>query len=103
LGISEVITSDTYLSAVTRGSSLEAESQTLLDQSIMWSQKVTNLWCDSEVKFLSNDYTNPNTIPRTLKTLTLTLTDPHDAFESFCAPVVCDFIWNPFGIRTQDL
>src|SRR6218665_2578872 len=41
------------------------------------------------MKLLSNDYTNPNTNPRTLTTLTLTLTDPHDAFESFCSPVFC--------------
>jgi len=47
-----------------------------------------------ELKFLSNDYTNPNTNPRTLMTLTLTLTDPHGAFESFCAPAFCDFVWN---------
>jgi len=36
------------------------------------------------VKLLSNDYTNPNTNPRTFTTLTLTLTDPYSAFESFC-------------------
>jgi len=39
-----------------------------------------------------NDYTNPNT--KTLTTLALTLTDPHDAFDSFCAPVFCDFVRN---------
>src|SRR6218665_3915123 len=49
------------------------------------------------MKFLSNDYTNPNTNPRTLTTLTLTLTDPHNAFESWCAPVFCDFIRNYFA------
>ena len=68
----------------------------LLDQSVIWLQKLTNLWCDSEMKFLSNDYINPNTNPKTLTTLTLTLTDPHDASESFCAPVFCDFIRNYF-------
>jgi len=47
-----------------------------------------------EVKFLSNDYTNPNTSPKTLTTLALTLTDHHDAFESFFAPVFCDFVRN---------
>jgi len=36
-----------------------------------------------EVKFVSNDYSNPNTNPKILTTLALTLTDPHDAFESF--------------------
>ena len=40
-----------------------------------------------EAKFLSNDYANPNTNPKTLTTLTLTLTDPHDAFGNFCATV----------------
>src|SRR6218665_3899183 len=56
--------------------------------------KVTNLLCDLEVKLLSNDYTNPNTNPRTLTMLTLTQTDPQDTFESFCAPVFCNFIRN---------
>jgi len=31
----------------------------LLVQSVVWLRKVTNLWCDLEVKFLSDDYTNP--------------------------------------------
>ena len=58
----------------------------LLDQSVMWSRKVTNLWCDSEVKSLSNDYTNPNTNPRNLMTLTLTLTNSNNTFwKLFCA------------------
>jgi len=26
--------------------------------------------------------------------LNLTLTDPHGAFEIFCAPILCDFIRN---------
>jgi len=39
-----------------------------------------------KVKCMSTDYTNPNTNPKTLTTLALTLTDPHGAFESFCAP-----------------
>jgi len=47
-----------------------------------------------EVEFLSNDYTNPNTNPKTLMTLALTLADHHGDFESFCAPVFCDFIRN---------
>jgi len=57
---------------------------------------LTRASCDREigdvtwkVKFLSNDYTNPNTNQKTLTTLILTLTDPHDAFEKFCAPVFC--------------
>jgi len=54
------------------------------------------LLCDSEVKFLSDDYTNPNTNPTTLTTLALTLTDPLDAFESFCVLLFCDFIRNYF-------
>jgi len=29
--------------------------------------------------------------------LTMTLTDPHDAFEGFYAPVFCDFIQNNSG------
>jgi len=41
---------------------------------------------------LSNDYTNPNTNPKTLTTLTMT--DPHDAFEGFCAPEFCGFVRN---------
>src|SRR6218665_2978486 len=47
-----------------------------------------------EVKFLSNDYTNPNTNPEILTTLTLTLAAPHGAFESFCVLVFCDFVRN---------
>src|SRR6218665_3205677 len=47
-----------------------------------------------EGKFLSNDYTNPNTNPRTLTTLALILADHHDDFERFCAPVFCDFVRN---------
>src|SRR6218665_2604930 len=47
-----------------------------------------------EVEFLCNDYTNPNTNPKTLTTLALTLTGQHDAFESFCAPVFYDFARN---------
>jgi len=39
---------------------------------------------------MSNDYTNPKTIT----TLALTLTDPHGAFENFCAPEFCDFVRN---------
>src|SRR6218665_997284 len=45
-------------------------------------------------KFLSNDYTNSNTNPKTLTAGILTLTYPDDAFESFCAPAFCDFIRN---------
>ena len=45
-------------------------------------------------KFLSNDYTNPNTNHKTLVTLILTLTDPQGAFESFCLPAFCDFVRN---------
>jgi len=47
-----------------------------------------------EMKFISNNYTNPNTYPETLTTLTLTLADPQGAFESFCAPVFYDFVRN---------
>ena len=47
-----------------------------------------------EVKFLSTDYNNPNTNPKTLTTLALTLTDHHNSFESFCALVFCDFVRN---------
>jgi len=48
------------------------------------------------MKFLSHDYTNPNTNPKTLTPLTLTLAELHDAFESFRVPVFCDFIRNYF-------
>jgi len=46
--------------------------------------------CDSEVKFVSNDYTKPKTLTTLNLTVTdcrenLTVTDPHDAFETFCA------------------
>jgi len=47
-----------------------------------------------EVKFLSNDYTNPNTNLKNLTTLTLTLTNPLGDIESFCEPVFCDFVHN---------
>ena len=47
-----------------------------------------------EVECMSNDYTNPNTNPKTLTTLALTLTDHHDDFESFCAAVFCDLVRN---------
>jgi len=47
-----------------------------------------------EVEFLSNDYTNPNTNPKTLTTLVLTLADHHDAFESFYVSIFCDFVRN---------
>jgi len=50
-----------------------------------------------EVKFLSYDYTNPSTNPKTLTTLTLTVTDPPDSFESFCAQLFYDFIRNYAG------
>src|SRR6218665_1739528 len=46
-------------------------------------------------KFLSNDYTNPNTNPKTLTAGILTY--PDDAIESFCAPAFCDFIRNYSG------
>jgi|SRR6218665_2632810 len=52
---------------------------------------------DSEIKFLTNAYTNPKTLTAGI----LTLNDRHDVFESFCAPV---FLWFytelfSFGIR----
>src|SRR6218665_651305 len=47
-----------------------------------------------EVEFLSNDYTNPYTKSKNFTTLSLTLAEHHDAFESFCAPVFCDFVRN---------
>jgi len=47
-----------------------------------------------EVKFVSNDYSNPDTNPKILTTLALTLTGPLDALGSFCAPVFCDFVRN---------
>jgi len=31
--------------------------------------------------FVCNDYTNPNINPRTLTTLTMTLTDPHNCYK----------------------
>jgi len=47
-------------------------------------QNVDVTW---EVKFVSNNYSNPNTNP---KTHALTLTDPRDAFDSFllCAGIL---------------
>ena len=51
---------------------------------------------DSEMKFLFNAYTNPNTNPKILMACILTLNDRHDDFESFSAPVFCDgtiFFW----------
>ena len=46
---------------------------------------------------MSNDYTNPNTNLKVLTTLNLTLSNPHDAFESLWAPVCCDFKTNYLG------
>ena len=60
----------------------------LLDQNVMWTSQIGDV--TREVEFLSNYYTNP----KTLTTLALTLADHHDAFESFCAPIVCDFVRN---------
>ena len=47
-----------------------------------------------DVEFLSIDYTNLDTNPKIPTTLALTLADHHDAFESSCAPVFCDFVRN---------
>jgi len=43
---------------------------------------------------LAEDLVNPNTNRKKLTTLTSTLTDPRNAFESFCAPIFCDIIRN---------
>jgi len=51
---------------------------------------------DSQMKFLSNAYTNPNTNLKTPTPGILTLNDHHDDFESFSAPVFRDFIRNYF-------
>src|SRR6218665_3870357 len=45
---------------------------------------------------MSKAHTNPNTNPKTLMAGILTLNDRHGAFESFCAPVFCDFLRNYF-------
>jgi len=45
------------------------------------------------VKDLSNDYTNPNTNPKTLTMLNLTLTNPHDALKAF----VCRYFVTLYG------
>src|SRR6218665_333251 len=47
-----------------------------------------------EVEFMFNDYTNPNTNPKIITTLALTIADHHDAFESFCERVLCYFARN---------
>src|SRR6218665_712102 len=47
-----------------------------------------------DVKCLSNDYTYPNTNPKTLTTLILILTDHRGTFESFCVPVFYDYVRN---------
>src|SRR6218665_2321885 len=47
-----------------------------------------------DVEFLSNDFTNPNTNPKALTTLALSLANHHDAYASFCAPLFCDFVQN---------
>jgi len=49
-----------------------------------------------EVECMSNYYANPDTNPKTLTTLSLTLTEHQDAYESFYAPVLCDFARNYF-------
>src|SRR6218665_4226508 len=72
------------------------DNSTPVDQSVMCFRKVTNLRCYSKMKFLSNDYTNPNTNPKTITALTLTLTDTQDALESYYASIFCDFIRNYF-------
>ena len=66
------------------------QAEILLDQSVMWLRKATDWWCESGVECMSNGYTNP----KTLTMLALTLTDLHDAFESFCVPEFCDFVRN---------
>src|SRR6218665_983230 len=73
----------------------DSVAQMLLDQSRRASCDRGRLY-DSEMKFLSNAYTNPNTNPKTLTTGILTLNDCHDAFESFNTPVFYDFIRNYF-------
>ena len=84
----------------TRGPSSDAESQIglLLDSFgperhvIAESYKFV-MWIGGEI-FVQWLYTNPTTSPKTLTMLNLTLADPHDAFESFRAPVFRDFIRN---------
>ena len=51
------------------------------DLRVTWFENSWSFGCDLEVKFMSNDYTNPNTNPKTLTTLTLTLTDHDETFE----------------------
>src|SRR6218665_2386063 len=79
----------------------DSVAQMLLDQSRRASCDRGRLH-DSEMKFLSNAYTNPNTNPKTLTAGILTLNDRHDAFESFYAPVFCDFYGTTF-FRTPKL
>jgi len=88
--------------AASRGPSSDAEISTAIGPE-RWGLQICDLmWSWIFFKFLSNDYTNPNTNPRTLTALNLTLTDPHGAFESFCAPILCDFIRN-YYVRTRTL
>src|SRR6218665_1672544 len=42
-----------------------------------------------QMKCVSNDYTDKNTNPKTLTTLTLTLTDPHDLIQKFFYAIPC--------------
>ena len=72
-------------------------AQMLLDQSAEGYKFVIWRGVENFFKFLSNDYTNPNTNPKTLTEGILTLNDRHEAFESFCAPVFCDFMRNYSG------
>jgi len=63
------------------------QAEMLLDKSVMRLRKATDWWYRSVGDILSNDYTNPNTNPKTITTLTLALTDPH-----FCVPLFWDFV-----------
>jgi len=71
----------------TRGPKKVALFEILGDLRVMWFENKWNFGCDSEVKFVSNDYTNPNTNPKTLMTLTMTLTDHDEMFERFLGAV----------------
>ena len=50
--------------AATNGPKKVVESQIVGDQRVTWFENISSFGCDSEMKFVPNDYTNINTNPK---------------------------------------